>query len=45
MAVETVHDDWLESFRERQWLSVDGALARIREPGLRQILRDAVAGL
>ncbi len=45
MAVETIHDEWLESFRERQWLSVDQALERIREPGLRQILRDVAAEL
>ncbi len=43
MAVEKVHDSWLESFRERQWVSLDEALSRVREAGLRRILRDLPA--
>ncbi len=43
MQVEKVHDTWLESFRERQWVSLDEALARVREAGLRRILRDLPA--
>ena len=39
MEVEKVHESWLEGFRDRQWVSLDEAVARVREEELRQILR------
>ncbi|MBF0428773.1 MAG: NUDIX hydrolase [Magnetococcales bacterium] len=39
MRVEKVHDHWLESFRERVWLSVEEAAQRVKEEKLREILR------
>ena len=39
MAVETVHDRWLEDFRDREWVSLEEAAARVREEDLRGILR------
>ncbi len=45
MRVETVHETWLESFRERRWVSLDEAVARVREEGLKQILRALPGGL
>lgn len=39
MEVGTLHDTWLEDFRERRWLSLDEAVARVREEELRGILR------
>ncbi|MBF0214899.1 MAG: NUDIX hydrolase [Magnetococcales bacterium] len=38
MRVETVRDRWLESFRERVWLSLEEASQRVQEDGLREIL-------
>ncbi len=39
MEVETVHDSWLESFRQRRWLSPAEAATQVREQELRRILR------
>lgn len=40
MSVTEVRDDWPErSFRERVWLSTDEVIARVEEPGLRDLLR------
>ncbi len=39
MAVGKIHESWLESFRERRWLSLGEAVARVREGELRRILR------
>lgn len=39
MEVETVHDQWLESFRERAWVSLDEAVGRVKEVELQKILR------
>ena len=38
MNVEKVHEDWLESFRDRQWVSVEEAAARLREEDLKSIV-------
>ncbi len=38
MEVETIHDSWLEDFRERQWVSLEEAVARVREEELKRIL-------
>ena len=38
MEVETLHESWLESFRERQWVSLDEAMVKVREEELRRIL-------
>lgn len=37
--VEKVHDDWLESFRDRQWVSLDEAVARLEENDLKTIVQ------
>ena len=39
MAVDTVLTDWEESYRDRQWLSLDEARQRVREKELKAILR------
>ena len=39
MEVETVHDSWLEDFRDRQWVSLEEAVARVDEEELKRILR------
>ncbi|MBF0271788.1 MAG: NUDIX hydrolase [Magnetococcales bacterium] len=39
MRVEKVRDHWLESFRERVWLSLDEAAQRVREEALRDMIR------
>jgi 8-oxo-dGTP pyrophosphatase MutT (NUDIX family) len=45
MQVHEVRDDWPErTLRRRAWLALDEALALIEEEGLREILRQAVAG-
>lgn len=38
MEVETVHDEWLESHRDRKWLSAADASAQVRESELARIL-------
>ena len=45
MQVHEVRDGWPErTLRRRAWLALDEALALIEEEGLREILRQAVAG-
>ena len=39
MAVEVIHDKWLESSRRRRWLHLDEAVRRVDEPGLKRLLR------
>jgi LmbE family N-acetylglucosaminyl deacetylase/8-oxo-dGTP pyrophosphatase MutT (NUDIX family) len=39
LQVETVLEDWPESFRDRQWLSVEEAAGRVDEAELKQIIR------
>ena len=41
MQVTDVENDWPERFRRREWLSVETACLRIREPGLRELIREA----
>lgn len=38
MRVDEVLDRWLESFRERVWLTLDEAIERIQEEKLREIM-------
>jgi len=38
MAVKIVHDEWLESYRDREWLSVDEASERVEQVELKRIL-------
>ena len=39
MSVENVHDAWLESYRDREWLSVEEASGRVEEPELKRMIR------
>jgi phosphohistidine phosphatase len=39
MRVEKVWDEWDETFRAREWLSLDTAIKRVQEKRLKQILR------
>lgn len=39
LAVEKLLDEWPESFRERQWVSLATAIERVREESLKEILR------
>jgi phosphohistidine phosphatase len=39
MAVDTVLTDWEESYRDRQWVSLEEARRRVREKELKMILR------
>ncbi len=39
MEVETVLDKWLESFRDREWVSVATAAERVTEDELKSIIR------
>jgi len=43
MLVETVHEDWLESERERQWLAAEEAVSRVDEAELKQLIREFAA--
>ncbi len=44
MNVTDTADDWPErDVRERCWLNISQALARIDDPGLRQLIREATA--
>jgi phosphohistidine phosphatase len=38
MAVTVEHKSWLEDFRHREWMSVETAARRVREPKLQQII-------
>lgn len=38
MAVEKVREEWLESYRDREWVSVDEAARRVEEVELKRIL-------
>ncbi len=39
MRVQTIHEQWLESFRERVWLTCTEASQRVREEKLQEIIR------
>jgi phosphohistidine phosphatase len=39
MAVDTVLKDWEESYRDREWVSLEEARRRVREKELKTILR------
>lgn len=43
MLVETMHEDWLESERERQWQAAEEAASRVEEPELKQLIREFAA--
>jgi phosphohistidine phosphatase len=38
MAVETAHDSWPESYRDRCWVGPTDAAARVSEPELKRII-------
>lgn len=40
LQVHVLAYDWLESFRAREWFTVEQAAKRVREKGLKQIIRD-----
>ena len=42
MQVDTVHDQWEEQFRDREWVDVDTAIERLREPELKNIVRKSL---
>ena len=39
MRVRKVLEEWEESFRDREWVSVEEAIRRVREPELKRILK------
>ena len=39
MKVEKVHAEWLESYRDREWVSMEQAVSRVNERQLKNILR------
>lgn len=39
MAVEKVHAEWLESYRDREWVSIKQAARRVDEKQLKQLIR------
>lgn len=39
MSVEKVHLEWLESYRDREWVSVQEAAQRVSEKQLKQLIR------
>ena len=39
MAVEQELDEWPESFRDREWVELEEAVARVQETDLKQLLR------
>ena len=39
MAVTAVLDEWEESYRDREWVSLDEAVARVEEDDLKRILQ------
>lgn len=39
MRVDKVLEDWEESYRDREWVSLDEAVNRIREDDLKQMVR------
>ncbi|MCG8607763.1 NUDIX hydrolase [bacterium] len=39
MKVEDVLDEWLESFRDRQWFNIQEAAEQVKEIGLKEMLR------
>ena len=43
MAVHTSYDVWPESYRDRDWLTPDEAIARVDEPDLKAIIEQFVA--
>lgn len=43
MLVETVHEEWLENERDREWLIADEAASRVEESDLKQLIREYAA--
>ncbi len=39
MDVQNVLDEWEESYRDREWVSLEEAMRRVSEPELKRILR------
>ena len=44
MEVTTVHDEWEEQFRDREWVDVGTAVERLREPALKKIIKNLGKG-
>jgi phosphohistidine phosphatase len=43
MGVREILDEWQESYRDREWVSIEEAVARVREPDLKQLMRQLPA--
>lgn len=39
MMVKKVHEEWLESYRDREWVSIDQAARRVNEKQLKRLIR------
>lgn len=39
MATKTVHEEWLESHRDREWCTMDEAAGRVKEQQLKQLIQ------
>jgi len=39
MSVQKVLDEWEESYRDREWVSLEEAMGRVSEPALKRILQ------
>ena len=39
MRVSTIHDTWEEQYRDREWVDVASAVERLREAGLKEIVK------
>ncbi len=39
MIVETMHAEWEESYRDREWVSLEEAIERVTEEALKEMLR------
>jgi phosphohistidine phosphatase len=44
MEVTTVHDEWEEQFRDRDWVDISTAVERLREPALKKIIKNLGKG-
>lgn len=45
LEVDTVHEAWLEDFRDRVWLSVEEAAGRVDEEALQAMIRSLAPGV
>lgn len=39
MAVDTIHEQWQESYRRREWVCVEEAAERVEETALKRLIR------